>query len=207
MVTTPKMNQVMGRMIFNELDFRLSVVQRWSVLSTLRRQSVAEHCFNVVLIASRVAEYWFGVDPLSETMARIYRRASRHDWLEAVMGDPPTYTKPYIDEAGIMAVLDDDMIAGMDIGGDDPEIVRVIVKIADYIEALIFLRMEVSHGNTTVYRHIGKMESRFKKYLEANPVNNTKIDTCFALYQTLVVDVLFPENGFKAELYGFPNDD
>lgn len=136
------MNQV-----FNELDLRLSVVKRWGILHTIRQQSVAEHSFNVAILADRIAVHWFGIDDPG-TLYNINRYALRHDRPEALSGDIPSIVKDLFDEDELEARY-------MDLIPDlaqwrSAEGIKFIVKLADRIEAEIFLRMEESMGNRTV---------------------------------------------------------
>lgn len=192
--------------VFNELDFRLSVVKRWSVVSTLRQQSVAEHSFNVIIIAERVALNWFQItDPVR--LYYITRRARYHDYYESVTGDAPTYMKRFINEAAAHLEIEANLTEDIDIGVEH-ELDRIIVKIADFLDALIFLRMEVSHGNRSVVNHLRKMEERFREYLldhEEKFTNEQTAVSVFDHYGTEIVDVLFSQNGqFMSELHGFP---
>jgi hypothetical protein len=171
--------------IWTEIDFRLSVVNRWQVMPTIRKQSVAEHQHNVAKIAERLAEEVFGVIDYT-TLYLVVAYALEHDDLEAVIGDPPSYTKPYLDEQ-TMAL---DFAPFMrDPPEDPPMLVRIIVKCADYIDAAVFLRVEISMGNRTVVGVLRDLERRFKYYCEDR--------ACLGAYHAYetVVDTMFGGNG------------
>lgn len=176
---------------WTELDYRLSVVKRWQVVSTIRTQSVAEHQHNVAVIAERIAREWFDIKSIVE-LYTIQKFALTHDAFEAIMGDPPSYMKPYVDETR----------AEMDLGHLLPELpmdpdgeTRHIVKVADYIDALTFLMMEMSHGNHSVKHHLNKTSTRFEAF---DPQS----------YGRFVVEVVGPMfNGghdYISEVDGFP---
>lgn len=191
--------------IFNELDFRMSVVKRWSVVSTIRQQSIAEHSFNVAIMADRIARKWFGIED-EKRLYCILRRALDHDALESITGDFPTYMKRFVDETGAAQEFAADMTENVDLSVHD-EMDRVIVKIADYIDAMIFLRMEISHGNLSVRNHLNEMEKRFASYLEKS-VQKFMVAHISNRYAHDVIDGLFGGNGqFQSELYGFTKDE
>ena len=106
---------------------RLSVVPRWSVVPVLRRQSVAEHSFHVTALAlwlvslhTRRGDGKFELEVL--------RYALTHDIREAGEGDAPSPSKPKAEASG-----------------DDQ--VKVVVKCADILEAIMFTHEESMLGN------------------------------------------------------------
>lgn len=177
--------------IFGELDYRMSVVTRWSVVSTLRKQSLAEHSFNVAVIAERIAIQWFGWRD-KYVLYTVYDYALKHDRKEAVTGDFPSYIKRFIDEDAIDDFYEPEF-------GPDPEptkLVRQIVKIADYIDAIIFLDMEMSHGNLSVSALRKDLRERFGVWCEDNGHKTVPA----------LADILFSDLGYgsyKHEIVGF----
>lgn len=192
--------------IFNELDHRMSVVKRWGVVQTIRQQSLAEHSYNVAVLALRISREWFGMS-YDAVLLSVLEWSLHHDSWETITGDPPSYMKPYIDEARAI-----DTFIANGAGENFPDkphndFARIVVKIADYIDALIFLRMEVSLGNKSVVGHIKDIEQRFKNYLAENPIQSVKVASVFELYELHIVDGMFNQNGqFMSEMHGFPKE-
>jgi 5'-deoxynucleotidase YfbR-like HD superfamily hydrolase len=143
--------------IFTELDSRLSVISRWAVVNTIKRQSVAEHCFNVERISRRIAVNWLGITDSSK-LDRISQIALHHDDDEAVTGDLPSPAKNILSEK----YLDAHRELWYNI--ESPE--HNIVKLADKMEAYWFLAMEYKLGNTYVEEYRQELEAKVVKYAE-----------------------------------------
>jgi 5'-deoxynucleotidase YfbR-like HD superfamily hydrolase len=126
--------------IFSEMDARLSVISRWVVVNTIKRQSVAEHCFNVERIARRIANDWF--DGNEVNLDRVSQMALHHDDDESVIGDIPSPAKDVLSER----YLDSVARAWYNV----PCLEHDIVKLADKMEAYWFLAMESKLGNTYI---------------------------------------------------------
>jgi 5'-deoxynucleotidase YfbR-like HD superfamily hydrolase len=131
--------------VFDELDYRLSLVPRWVVLGTIQKQSVAEHCFNVERIARKIAVVWFDLQDPKE-LNLLSQVALHHDDEEAITGDIPGPAKKGIFNETYLDALS---AAWYNVDGQT----RRIVKLADLMEAFWFLSMEVAMGNKYVERH------------------------------------------------------
>lgn len=149
--------------IFGELDYRMSVVKRWSVVSTLRQQSLAEHSFNVALMADRIATNWFGIQD-KWVRFEVYDYAIKHDRKEAITGDFPSYIKRFVDELAIDEHYAEEFGIELEAG----KTIRHIVKIADYMDAIIYLDMEMAHGNKSVLALRTDLRNRFETWCDAN---------------------------------------
>lgn len=189
--------------LFGELDHRMSVVKRWGVVETIREQNLATHSYNVAIMADRIARR------LSDDMkiahaAVLY--ALYHDKVESVTGDFPSYMKVHVDERAAVAIVSRDEEDTNDgSAGDDP-MVRFIVKSADFVDACVFLRMEISLGNRSVAYHLRHLEHRFRKYIEdAELAVTADAPKVYQWYLDEVVGVLFGGNGqYVSEIDGFP---
>jgi hypothetical protein len=190
----------------------MSVVKRWGTVQTIRSQSDAEHCFNVARIAHRLCNRFFPEGFVPSHAERIYGAvvvyALHHDDDESVTGDFPSYMKPHVDvERALQNVpaYHDEEFDTSGSAGDEPW-VRFLVKCADYIDACVFLKMEISLGNRSVSYHLRHLEARFRKYLEGQQTVLTEdaLDV-YNWYKEDVVDGLFGGNGqYISEVDGFP---
>lgn len=134
--------------MLSELDDRLSTIKRWSILRTIFQQSVSEHCFNVQRITMRIARVLQITD--WQQLYRLSQAALHHDDEEAIFGDRPAPAKGYITEDQI------DVGGQMWYDGADEQI-KAIVKLADIMEALHFLTLEMHMGNKYVTVHRNDM--------------------------------------------------
>lgn len=112
------------------------------MVPTIRTQSVAEHCFNVHRIAMHIARNILN-DHDPEVLLAISEYSIRHDDLESVMGDPPSMIKPYIDEDAIERDFSN-VIPKMAVS----PYVASVVKLADLLDAVHFVSLEMRMGNT-----------------------------------------------------------
>ena len=100
---------------------------RWTIVPLLRAQSVAEHSWAVAILAMELAKRC-GVTP--DDVARM---AVEHDQSEVVTGDIPTPLKKAIVAAGAGHVVHHSPI-------DNDNMIETIVKLADTMEALIYVQ-------------------------------------------------------------------
>lgn len=133
---------------------RASDVKRWSTLNTSRQQSVAEHTFNVVMIARAICKRAGMADDL------VTKYALEHDLDEILTGDIITPVKMKMKEAGFDIKQIED--GGLNAWSDDA---YLIVKMADMIEGLWFLSDNAIGRYAT--EELAIYEKRVNDYLEA----------------------------------------
>lgn len=110
---------------------RLSIIPRWSIVPTIRRQSVAEHSFQVVALSHWLAEKHKNA-PRVSFVCEVLVAASYHDADEALTGDLPGGPVKQIN-------WDEKVVAKGQ--------VWAVVKLADMVEAYLFLKEEELLGN------------------------------------------------------------
>jgi 5'-deoxynucleotidase len=154
-------------------------VKRWQIVNVSRQQTIAEHMFNVNLIAMEIGRR-MGINRAG--MEYISRWALIHDIPEVVTGDIATPTK----QAMRAAVPDSDPIHHVELSLDDEykelyltmkkdmPVELDVVKLADMIDAAVFL---LDHGIgrhaeqvrlTIVHDMRKKVTDCAKKYTGAN---------------------------------------
>lgn len=129
----------------------LAFVPRWGIAPRLTHQSVAEHSYYVALYADQLCDF---LDVPWQEKTYIVGWALRHDGLETWTGDPPGPAKRYfVDEAKMQAYSD----AFAEQVPDYGEYRRLataravfVLKLADLIDEVMYLRFELSMGNSMV---------------------------------------------------------
>ena len=104
---------------------RASGVTRWHIVRMVRDQSLAEHTFDVVMIARAIAKI-AGVDDYE-----IIKAALLHDLDEIILGDFPTPTKARAREQGVE--LNDlyFKVTGRELDPSEAMVVKIADKLAD----------------------------------------------------------------------------
>lgn len=161
---------------------RAQYVKRFHIVHTLKHQSVAEHSFNVAMIAREIA-IEFGL--FGAAVEEVMLIALCHDLDEVITGDIPTPTKERAKAGGVnlndngievpyKAVLEDH---------------KLIVKVADYMEAIWFLDDNGigDHAQEVQLNIIGKMDQfidanfTVEQVLGINAVEHRMVETDFAI--------------------------
>ena len=109
---------------------RLMQVKRYAICHVNRDQSVAEHSYNVMLIAVELAQETRDFDVIQEVTSY----AMVHDMEEIYTGDIPSGFKKRL-RAECPAVTE--LLNGIYTA---PDSIKAIVKLADYLEAMYYLR-------------------------------------------------------------------
>lgn len=148
----------MTRTLLGELDNRLSLIKRWAIVPTIQTQSVAEHQFNVQRIVIKLAS-WFDLTE-SEDLFDLSQAALHHDDREALSGDIPQTAKYFVKEG------ESGIDTGQEVWYDEasPRI-KAVVKLADLLEGIHFLTMEIHLGNKYVELHQLQMIERVLKFV------------------------------------------
>ncbi len=110
---------------------RLSMIPRWSVLPVLKKQTVADHTYQVCQISRLLMTYHVERDN-PEFWANTLVQALDHDLEEAAIGDAPSSAKKPKNYKELARTKGQTYL---------------IVKLADIIEALCFLQEEALLGN------------------------------------------------------------
>lgn len=135
--------------------YRASDVKRWQIVKTYKQQSVAEHSYQVALIATRICDIMENTYPGNMPLnfkQEVLWYALIHDMPEVLTGDLATPLKTLL---GVQArgTLDDFeskiSILGHELNCcSDTSLVAYVVKLADRIEAVAFLNHNAAtpHG-------------------------------------------------------------
>jgi len=107
--------------------YRLADIKRWHIVRMDQKQSVAEHCYFVSLLAMRLAS------AIGAPVGRCVQYALLHDAPEAWTGDIPSPLKdgPRLPVA--------EMMGDMNVDGIAP-ITYAVVKVCDIAESIKFLK-------------------------------------------------------------------
>lgn len=170
----------------------LMVVPRWTIVPTIRSQNVGEHSFHVAWVALWLNQ--FALTPYTQGV--LLEEAIMHDGEESVTGDVPSNFKSFVKGAINGFLINRGMYSKASVG------LRQFVKLADIIEALIFIREEELLGNrrldkirTELLSKLSDVASNVKwditawhKYREENGGKHDGIYNCEHPWQFLLTD-------------------
>lgn len=177
--------------ILGRFDRNLADVERWAIVRTIRRQSVAEHSYFVAMMMPRLLrEYGFGHRP--EMIADAIEYALLHDRDEVLSGDIATPIKKRMDLSPLK-----EMAQTFGVVAVCPEpLVETATKVLDLFEAAVFLNEEIALGNARVgdvlyviQRKLAKWCEEFEKHVEYPPPDGR------SLYKRLTETLHFVRHG------------
>lgn len=149
---------------------RASDIQRWSMVRMSRKQNLAEHSFNVTMIAMALAEE-LGVDP-----KEVAYYAITHDLDEIYTGDIPSHTKKEMRRLGLRT----EALEGL-ITDDAPGMTWVIIKVADFLEALWYVE---ENGVGSHAKEVQSwVDAEFSTYLSA--LDKKLVDATMSIHLTM----------------------
>ncbi len=150
---------------------RAQYVKRWSTVHLTHQQSLAEHSFNVTMIALEISLMVFGeYDEIFSD--KVMRHALFHDLDEIVTGDIPTPTKQRLiaHAPGIKDLLD--TAPPPKATEHSKDAIRQIVKLADIIESAFHVKQ---HGDGIHARQVAiDVENKMKEAIAAVSDNAIK---------------------------------
>ena len=177
---------------------RLSTVPRWTTVPMTRRQNVAEHSFHVAWIALELANYNKAVKYGELELSDLLTLALFHDESEAVSGDIAT---PFKRNWGGDAIKDMEQEYGM---GHHYKTLdhqaRVIIKLADLIEAFIWLNEEKALGNKLLKPIRDQIGSNIRRTME-----DFDFDGATCLHDVIAL-IIGPKNMIKHPSMEYPGE-
>lgn len=132
--------------MINFREMALSWVPRWAIVNTIQKQSVADHCFGVALLVDRIATVVGVPEDNYKLRHKLQRAALVHDAFESISGDLPTPYKRVISDSQAYEKYKHKFQETYELD----EFQKRILKIADLMEAAIFLNREQFLGNMSV---------------------------------------------------------
>lgn len=162
-------------------DFaRIGHIKRWHNVNTVRQQTVAEHCFMVVLIVLELYDHLVGIKfnegENHREMLMLVIGAIFHDAPETAAGDSPTPAKRLLVEItgvhDLFEKLDKRLMPEIPyIGGELAPMLTKIVEMADSIEAAHWITDNgAGYHAKVVQGHVRRrMEDRVEKFHVDDP--------------------------------------
>lgn len=159
---------------------RVKLIERWSLMFSVRKENVAEHSLQVGMIAHGLALIKNKNFDGNINADRVTTLAMYHDASEVITGDLPTpvkYSNPTIKEAykaieenaitNLLSFLPEDLVEDyqtiLDPGAEDAEAMK-LVKAADTLCAYIKCLEERALGNNEFNRAKATLEAKIRSY-------------------------------------------
>lgn len=168
------MSNATERGVFHRL--RMSEINRWQIVDTIRPQSVAEHSYRVWVLTTDLCNVLFETSHNSFDIAAAMRWALNHDLDEVFTGDIPSTIKPILNRIspGATVRLKEEVLQNTvpgaigEMRGVMDSVAYDLVKITDILEAILFITryaVNKSEGETV------------RTYLEKK-VEDAIVETC-----------------------------
>ena len=136
--------------LFSPIVRDMAHVPRWAIIRNTRPQSVAEHSYFVALYVRRLAE----IAGIPVTL-QLVNTALDHDLDEVHSGDIPSPYKATLKQLGY--ALPPDALNTFNLTNEE----RCILKIADTLEAILFLIDEANTGNRSILQTLDCLKTQF----------------------------------------------
>lgn len=154
---------------------RLMQVKRYPICHVNREQSVAEHSFNVTLIAVELARVTRDQNLINEVVAY----AISHDIEEVYTGDIPSSFKRQLraECPSVSPLLD---------GYPDraSDAVKAIVKLADYLEAIYYIK-EFGGSRQAENVVLGDIMNNFEVACQTSKAPSEVVNLALAIYRAI----------------------
>jgi 5'-deoxynucleotidase len=139
----------------------LAFVPRWQIAPRFRTQNVAEHSYFVALYTTEIVNRYKWHWPLNMRLQAV-ECALYHDAVEARTGDMPGPVKRAVTDPDKLDAYEIEQaeIMGFEIPVYDEDVLAV-VKVADLIDELFHVAMEISMGNSLIVRQYSVTLERF----------------------------------------------
>jgi len=157
-------------------------VTRWHSVRTSRDQTLAEHHYMVTRISNRLAKGIIGPDLTDSALLQIMEYASLHDTPELLMGDLPSPLKRHIEklsgDANPIEAIEQEIAPWLfemkAVMKDTHPEHLIIIKLADIIDALVFIIDEGigGHAKQVTQRLYGMLEDKLKEAISKFPQYN-----------------------------------
>lgn len=169
-------------MITSNLERNIADIQRWGIVRTIRKQSVAEHMYFVALWIPRALRM-VGIDRQDWILAAM-EYALTHDMPEVLSGDIPTPIRVYVDKGMINLAAREYGVAPTHIALPEP--ILDMVKILDLFEACMFLAEEMAMGNLRVREILAVVDAKLHRAIDEYNGRHVEFDSTSKLKQALV---------------------
>lgn len=161
---------------------QLAFVPRWSIIRTIRQESVAEHSYFVAVITKEICDI---LRTDSSKLGEFLWYALDHDIEESITSDIPSPIKNYI-EVKYEKLYPELARRRLNINPPTPY-VWSIVKLADIAACIFYLQSERLMGNGTINDLMKTMTKAFHDHLDSIDESMVSLSKVRELRQWLIV--------------------